>query len=335
MEAVSALRDRLLPADVVSAVVDSVARDFAITVRSAEGAAGQLARVAGLGLEPQSLGTYLDRLAAVDPEAVRRAVRTHLDPTRFVVVAAGDAAPLATGLSAFGPVRRVETPEPPGSWPRLLVDGRSLRPTVLTYRVRVGTRELGRAVRTVTPHPPDSVAFTSRAELGDASAEQAFTGTLPGLEFGSGSFSGPGARGGRLRREGDRLVGTLPGGGRVDLALPPGTVVADLLEPSLWAARLEPGGRYRVPVTARDASSVRWAGVTVAGPDTVTVPAGTFESLRVEVTGPESMTLWVLPGVPHLTLRLAAPSGVVLELEDGGAGTPPRPGAPGQPPFLP
>ena len=332
MEAVSALRDRLLPADLVAEVVDSVGRDFAAAVRSADGAAAQLARVAGMGLEPESLQSYPVRLAAIGPETVRRAVRTHLDPSSFVIVAAGDAASLATGLATFGPVRRVDTPEPPDSWPRLVVDGRTLPAAVLTYRVRVGTREVGRAVRTVAPHPPDSVEFTSVAELGDARAEQTNTGMLPGLEFGSGTSRGPGARGGRLRREGDRLVGTLPGGGRVDLALPRGTVVADLLEPSLWAARLEPGDRYRVPVTARDGSSVRWAGVQVAGPDTVTVPAGTFETLRVEVTGPESMTLWVLPGSPHLTVRLAAPSGVVLELESG---LPPRPEGSGEPPFRP
>ncbi len=335
MEAVSAVRDRLSPADAVAAVVDSMGRDFAATVRSPDGAAAQLARVAGLGLEPESLETYPARLAAIDPETVRRAMRSHLDPARFVVVAAGDAGPLSRELAVFGPVRRVETPEPPTSWPRLVVDGGALPPTVLTYRVTVGTREVGRAVRTVDPHPPDSVRITSRAELGDGRAEQAITGTLPGLEFGSGTSAGPGRRSGRLRRERDRLVGTLPGGVRVDLELPPGTVVADLLEPSLWAAELEPDGRYRVPVTTRDGSAVRWAAVRVAASDTVTVPAGTFETLRVEVTGPESMTLWLLPDAPHLTVRLAAPTGVVLELTERESGAPPRPEAPGEPPFVP
>ena len=333
VDALSMLRDRLATPEAVGAVVDSVAADFRSSTGTPEGAAGQLARVAALGLGPQALESYPERLAALDPEAVRRAVRTHLDPARLVIAAVGDAPALASALAPFGPVRRLEAPEPPASWPALQVDGRVLRPVVLGYRVMVGGREVGRAMRTVTPHPPDSIRLSSSAELGQGRVEQAALAVLPSLEFRAGTTTGPRGRSGSLQRTGDRLEGTLPGGVRVDVELPPGTVVADLLEPTLWAAELQEGGAWRVPVTTRDGTSVRWAGVRVTGSETVDVPAGAFPTWRVEVSGPESMTLWVLTEAPHLTVRMASPTGVILELVTREPGPTPRPEGGGEPPL--
>jgi len=205
----------------------------------------------------------------------------------------------------------------------------------LEYRVSLGDREVGRAFRRVELHAPDSVRFGSRAEVGPGTVEQSIVAGLPGLDYRSGVTTSADGRGppGSLRREGDRLVGTLPGGRVIDLTLPDGAVVADLLEPSLWAADLEAEGRYRAVVTNREGTDTRWAAIQVAEADTVTVPGGTFPVYRVEVTGPENLTLWVLRTSPHLTVRLDTGTGVVLELVQGATPAPSRPGGPSGPPF--
>jgi hypothetical protein len=48
----------------------------------------------------------------------------------------------------------------------------------------------------------------------------------------------------------------------------------------------------------------------------VTVPAGTFDAYRVELTGPMTATVWVRKEAPHITLK-QAPQGqpVTIELQ--------------------
>jgi hypothetical protein len=173
---------------------------------------------------------------------------------------------------------------------------------------------VGTARREVVRVSGDTIWLRSNARVGEGELRQSLTATLPGLDFLEGTTMAGGDAAGSLRRDGDRLVGTRTDGGRVDLPIPGGTVVSDLLEPALWGSALEPGSSYRVSVTAPDGGRVEWAAVQVAGLESVTVPAGTFETLRVEITGPELLTLWLRRESPHRTVRLLGPNGVVLEL---------------------
>jgi hypothetical protein len=46
--------------------------------------------------------------------------------------------------------------------------------------------------------------------------------------------------------------------------------------------------------------------MTVAGTETITVPAGTFPAYRVELTGGEQpITFWVSTAEPHRTVKMA------------------------------
>ena len=54
--------------------------------------------------------------------------------------------------------------------------------------------------------------------------------------------------------------------------------------------------------------------LSVAGTESVTVPAGTFQAYRVEVTGgPTPVTYWVEQAAPHRLLKLQ-PAGTPLEV---------------------
>ncbi|MEJ2541632.1 MAG: hypothetical protein P8188_16990 [Gemmatimonadota bacterium] len=320
-EEVEALRTRLPSEAEVRQVAERLGGEFSQAVRTGEGLAGQLARAAALGLDPNAVTRYPERLADLTPDAVRRAVRSHLDPARFLVALAGDASAAEAVLDVLGPVRRVEGAAPPEDWPSLRVDGSRLEAGSSTYRVLVGGREVGRARREISPTPQGRLRFASTARVGEGAVRQEIIAGLPGLAFleGTSTAGGEGAVG-RLEHRHGRLTGTLPGGRRVDLALPEGAVVADLLEPSLWAAELEAGAAYRVAVLAPDGGGVRWASVRVSESQPVTVPAGTFPVLRVDVSGPEVLTLWLRRAAPHLTVRLASANGVVLELVESADG---------------
>lgn len=311
---VEGLRDRLLPPEEVDSATARLLAAFRDATATPIQVANELARVAALGLGPEAVLGYPERIATVTPETVRRAVREHLDPARFLIAAAGDGPVLTAALARFGPVRSVRPPPPPEDWPGLDFRGEVLVPRVSHYRVRVGGREVGTARREVVRLSGDTIWLRSSARVGESDLRQSMTATLPGFDFVEGTTTVGDDAIGSLRREGGRLVGTRPEGGRVDLPLPAGTVVSDLLEPALWASDLEPGSSYRVSVTSPDGGRVEWAAVQVVGQESVTVPAGTFETLRVEITGPELLTLWLRRESPHRTIRLLGGNGVVLEL---------------------
>lgn len=309
-----ALRDRLPTPEELRTATSRLAGSFAVATSGAPALAQELARVAALGLGPEAVEGYSDRLAALTPDAVRRAAREHLDPRSLLVAVAGDGTALSRTLDRFGPVRRVAPPAPPADWPGLTVEGRVLRPWIGRYRVRIGGRDVGTAEREVVRVTEDRVWLRSVARIGEGEVTQEMEATLPGLAFAAGRSRRDGRPAGTLRREGDRLVGTGGSGASVELVAPTGTVVADLLEPTLWASALAVGGNHRIPVSTPGRDLVEWAAVQVLGRETINVPAGTFETLRVVITGPEILTLWLEAERPHRTVRLVGANGVVLDL---------------------
>lgn len=319
---IEGLGDRLPGDDEVRTAATRLADAFAGAIAGAPALADEFARVAALGLGPEAVTDYPRRLGSLTPDAVRRAVREHLDPGRMVVAATGDGAALSRGLSRFGPVRRVLPPSPPSEWPGLEVDGSVLRPGTSRYRVLIGGQEVGTAQREVVKAEGDRIRFRSVARIGEGELTQEIEAALPDLAFMEAQSLQGGRSSGSLRREGDRLVVTDATGTPLELALRPGTVVSDLLEPTLWASTLQVGANHRVPVVVPGGGAVQWAGVQVLARDTIKVPAGTFETFRVAVTGPEILTLWLQVERPHRTVRLLGANGVVLELveEGGGAG---------------
>lgn len=310
------LRDRLPAQGELRAATARLTDSFTVATREAPGLADELARVAALGLGPEAVVRYPARLAALTPDEVRRAARRHLDPSALLVAAAGDGAALSAELSRFGPVRTIVPPPPPEDWPLLDVDGGVLAPWASRYRVQVGGRDVGTARREVIRVERGRIWFRSTANVGDGELSQDMRATLPELDLLEATTTRGGEPSGWLRREGERLLGTRPGGRPVELSLPPGTVVADLLEPTLWASTLEVGASYRVPVAAPSGEAVEWAGVQVLAAEVVQVPAGSFETLRVSITGPEILTLWLRREPPHRTVRLLGANGVVMELLD-------------------
>lgn len=340
---VEALRDRLVAGEVLGSITAPLSGAFLRSMETPSQVAGQLAVVGGLGLEPSSLKEYRGRLAALDPEALRLAVRRQLDPGRMVVVAVGDADLLEERLRSLGPVRRVEgrgvatdgaedasiasrTVEgralDGSALDAATLDGTVLEPGQRMYRVLLRGVAAGEVHRTLE-RVGDSLRFTSAASLPGQRVEQVVVARRRDLAFLSGSTRVVGVEDpvqGSLRREAGLLLGTLPGGERegVVLRVPDNVVVGDLLELVVAAAPLAPGSAFVFPVADAVAGRVVPTRVEVVEATRVTVPAGTFPVFRVEVSGAERQTLWVLQERPHRVVRLASGTGgVVMELLPG------------------
>jgi zinc protease len=94
-------------ADELSLATDYLAGVFPIRFESTAAVAGALAGAAVHGLSDEWFRTYRDRVQAITREDVHRAAQAHLDPTRLLLLAVGDAAAIEAPLRALehGPLQ--------------------------------------------------------------------------------------------------------------------------------------------------------------------------------------------------------------------------------------
>jgi hypothetical protein len=86
---------------------------------------------------------------------------------------------------------------------------------------------------------------------------------------------------------------------------------------------LEVGRELSLPMAVLQTETVENVVLRVAERGEVTVPAGTFDAYRVEMTGPEAQTFWVEAAAPHRVLRIQAggqPLSLELTARGGGGG---------------
>ena len=90
---------------------------------------------------------------------------------------------------------------------------------------------------------------------------------------------------------------------KVGRELPPGALDSNMLVAALLASPLVPGDTLRFPVF-RPGRGVTEARALVAGADSVEVPAGTYDTYRVQlVTDQGDFVLWVTRGTPRTLVR--------------------------------
>lgn len=113
----------------------------------------------------------------------------------------------------------------------------------------------------------------------------------------------------------------------VDRELPPGVLDSNMLLAGLLASPLAPGDSLRYPIF-RPGRGVVEARALVTGADSVEVPAGTFDTYRVELaTDQGEFVLWVTRATPRTLVRqVFAARPVEVLLRSVGAGDPPSPG---------
>jgi hypothetical protein len=102
----------------------------------------------------------------------------------------------------------------------------------------------------------------------------------------------------------------------VDTTIVAGTIDDNLLSVILPALALEPGKTLTVSVFSGGRGVSEALSLKVGTPESVTVPAGTFEVFKVDVSGgPAPVSMWVTTAAPRRIVKIA-PGGppIVIEL---------------------
>jgi zinc protease len=297
---------------------------FPLSIETPQQIAGQVTRVKLLGLGPEYLRTYRDRLAAVTALDIRRAARSTIRPDSSVIVVVGDGQAIYEKLRAIAPVRIVD------------VDGNALTAADLTPRG--GPLPLDRALLTAHTDSfrivfqgnpvgtltstirltPDSVVYGevqsamgalqttvvafSRTDLTVTQVKQStqFGAQQTGLEA---TY-----RGGRMTSRGQRPQrGGAPQPFQLDTAVAEHHYDENALHVLLLALPLAAGKTFSIAVIDPTDASTSVLTAKVGGPDSVTVPAGTFRAFRVDLSGgQEPLTAYITGEGPRRIIKLEA-----------------------------
>jgi zinc protease len=324
------IRDEPVTRDELDAAKNFLVGSFPLRFETASATAGQLASVRLLGLPIESLQQFTQKVAAVTPAEVQRVARQYLHPDRATIVVVGDATQVLKPLEAVAPVTLYDVEGRPLDRSALEVrasgdrfDASRLQPATLTYAIVAGGNTVGTATTTLARDGADWVA-TQAVQAGPTStrSEARFTADFTPVSGKTSMSAGAMSMESDLRMEGGRVRGTakLPaqmgGDKNIDAEVAAGTRLPGMEPWMLAVSDLAPGKTIGFGTFSAQTGSATPVAFKVAGEEKVTVPAGTFDAYRVELTGPMTATVWVRKEAPHVTLK-QAPQGqpVTIELQ--------------------
>lgn len=325
------LRTEPVPAAELEAARGALVGSFPLTIETAQQIAGAVSQARRLGLGTDYLHTYRTRLAAVSAQELQRAAQAAIRPDSALIVVVGDGTKLYDRLSAIAPVRLVSPTGEAMSPDDLVVkassvalDPRRLQATRDSFVVMVQGNPFG-FVRSVVARGADGgFTITETSEIGPivqqtttvtlsdrlAPLRVEQTGTVQGMAtkvdvtYAGGKATGSAATPGPAGIEQKTVDADVPAGVVDDNAL------SALLPTLPWAA----DAKFTLPVFASGQNTLHQVTLSVAGVESVTVPAGTFQAFRVEATGGSApLTYHVEQAAPHRLLKIQ-PTGQPIEI---------------------
>ncbi len=292
-----------------------------LQLETAQGIAEQVGRYTMLGLPDDFIRTLRPRLAAVTGAEVQRAAKAYMRADQSLVVVVGDGAQLYDKLAKVAPTRIVNAQGEAMS-PSDLVQKVSMLPVDFTriaeradsFTVLVQGSALGyettslrktatgyayRLAMAVGPFVQQTIEVTFGSDL----APQGATGSgkvqgqpvtvdvtyANGRARGSGMSPGP---------TGIKTV-------TVDTAVAAGVLDDNMLTALVPGLHWAPGARFSVTVFDAAVGTMKPVTMSVAGTESVTVPAGTFAVYRVDVVGgTQPMTFFVTTAAPYRIVKM-------------------------------
>ena len=323
------LRTELPPDSEVASAKNYLMGRFPLTIETADDIATRVASARLLGLPDDYVIRYRERLGAVTRAQIQAAARRFLTTDRMAIVVVGDGPRILAGLKATGlPVRIVNTEgaamteadlAPRASAVRL--DGTRLSAGTTRYRIMLqGTNAVGDETRTVarvTEGGRDAWQVITITNIAVAGLQQSDTTTVDaatlapirvrqgGRQQGQETLVRLDYQGGRVRGQARVMDRTGPRDITVDTALAAGVVDDNAIAAVIVSLPLAAGGRWTLPVFSGGKNAVLDITATVSGEENITVPAGTFASWKVEVTG----------GQVPVTMYVAKENPVIVKLE--------------------
>lgn len=313
------IRQEPVPPQEMDAARNYLAGSFPLRLETASQVAGQLATQLLLDLPLDDLTGYPERIRRVSADDVQRVAREHLHPDRAAVVVVGDGARILETLEGIAPIQIFDVRGEPltrddvlgqgevGQW-----DADRLEEGVRRYDLQVQGQHMGSAEYRLERDGVEWVASSSMTAPGGSQETR--------LRFSAVDFSpisleqemdqGPARIHADIRVEAGRLQGRveLPdqlGGPRdYDEELAPGVLLPGMEEFVMAAAELEDGVRVTIPHMDLMRGEQVQIQARVTGREEIRVPAGTFDTWRVEVTGGDTALVHYLRvEAPHVLIR--------------------------------
>jgi zinc protease len=325
------MRTEAVPDSELAAAKGFLVGSFPLTIETPRQIAQVVTTAKLLGLGPDYIQRYRERLSAVTPRRAEAAAKRIYRRDALTIVVVGDATVLYDKLKAIAPVRLVDTEGKP-------LDPADLNPkaTAVAFdRSQIVARSdsfqalvQGNAFGSQTAKvdvTPDSIVYTESTNLGviqqhtvvvlnaDLSMRRSDqTGTVQSQQTET-----------HLAYQNGRVKGTAmspqPSGTpktlTIDTTVAPGTIDDNALNVLLPALPLAPGKTFNLAVFSSGDGATKVVTVKVAGVENVGVPAGTFPAYRLELTGMQlPLVMHVSQATPRRLLRIA-PTGAPLVFE--------------------
>lgn len=308
---------------------------FPLTVETVQQVAGQVTSSILLGLPQDYLATYRTRLAAVTAQQALEGARAAIRPGQAATVVVGDAKVLLGPLAAIAPVRVVGTDGAEVPMEQLIGGGEAARPTLDLRAIAAGRdsfavmfqgNAVGSQVVTVT-RSADGFEIDDLTTIPLGGIEQRTTLSLdPNGELRQvrqAGRTGPANTSIEVTVSGGRATGraTVPqppagamGTTEIDVAVPGGTIDDNAVTTFLPALPWSPTASFTLNVLSSAQGRVRQVTLAVTGTEAVTVPAGEFQTYRIEMSGGDTpVTMFVTTAAPHRVVKIA-PAGAPIEL---------------------
>ncbi len=303
---------------------------FPLTIETASQVAGAVATAKLLGLPPNYLASYRTRLAAITPAQLTAGAQATIRPDASVIVVVGDATKLHDKLEKIAPVRMVSVEGKPLAAADLVIkagaldlDMSKLVPRRDSFTIMVQGNPFGFQTNALEKSD-DGWRYTANAQLAtllQETSELRFTDKIEMKSLAeSGKFQGQDTKteltyaDGRVK--GSAMTPTPAGTVEtksVDAEVPAGVLDDNALQAVLPALKWGPNAKWTLPVFSGGEATLRQLTLSVAGTESVTVPAGTFETYRVEVTGGQApRTFYVTTAAPHRLVKVST-AGVPIE----------------------
>jgi len=296
-----------------------LAGSFPLTLETAGQVATQLADALLLGQPVENLRTRPTRIRNVTADQVQATARARMRAQEAIVLVVSDAAEVLAPLQALGPVTVVDVDGNPIDVAALLApvvapswDGLRLREGSRNYSLMVQGNALGTATYQLARDGDDWVSTSSlnSAVAGTQEGEIRFRATdLAPVSMRQSQSAGAMQMSSALTVAGGRVTGTASfpaamGGDRTIDEDAEGLLLPGMDQFALAVSDLSEGAVIRIPYL--DVSQARRTVLEakVIGRQTIEVPAGSFDTWKVEVmAGAQPLVLYLSADSPHMLVR--------------------------------
>lgn len=321
---VDRMRNEVIPDSELNAAKGFLVGSFPLTIETPRQIAHSVTTARLLGLGPDYLRRYRERLAGVSALRARAAARRTYRRDALTIVVVGDAKEIYDKLKALGRVRLVD------------IDGKAMTAAELnpaggpvafdasqivarsdSFQAMLQGNPFGAQVTSVQLGG-DSIVFTETTSLGPL-VQQKTTVVLSASDLSMRRSDQTGTvqnqqseihlvyANGRVK--GNAVVpqgaGT-PKTVAVDTTVPAGAIDDNVLSLVVAALPLAEGKSFSLNVFSSGEGVTKVATVKVAGVENVTVPAGTFAAYRLEISGMQlPVVMHVSTDAPRRLLRVA------------------------------